>query len=543
MDKLRFLKSEQLTKNSDPNIEAFQDFIAKKSPEKGDLLTIDCLWNFFYESGTDEHGGSVGRMNLKPSIRAILDSYALTKDDLNLDEQIVLKTILLFQAIDQESRGDVAIFRPTAENLEPAFKGVGGMENGRVVSIADNLVLKRILFKKSGKVETFATMTMSGDFAEIERQKKSLRETVRTAALVDSANFIGDMKDTLTPAQKARYNLIAVTVDNFTQTINRITNETATYKINVIICFARNEDEQGKIYNLINEKIPDTRYHRLGFIDASSNLISRDVFDRWIENAANEKYWRGKDNALADKMNSNAADCLKEWRNSFETGSFVYYPAVKDDTVRRKGVSCQNADQLIDELRDNVRRLYPYSFDDAKITDTLFQSTNLRRLAEAGIEQEKYSMLNEKSIRVVLGDVWQMSAKYWEIYPDLSISRYQRQFMRFASEVFGVTEDISVEQSAQKLRLKLIDLGYPFWCYVEAAEDRYRKFLGYLADISNSKQNDSISALAERAGQFLSDNPSAFRALKNFLTARSVNVESRRATASGCTIRELPSTT
>ena len=67
-------------KNSDPNIKAFQEFIATKSPEDGDLLTIDYLWNFFYESGTDEHGGNVGRMNLKPSIRAILDSYTLNKD-------------------------------------------------------------------------------------------------------------------------------------------------------------------------------------------------------------------------------------------------------------------------------------------------------------------------------------------------------------------------------------------------------------------------------------------------------------------------------
>ena len=105
-------------KNSDPNIKAFQEFIATKSPEDGDLLTIDYLWNFFYESGTDEHGGNVGRMNLKPSIRAILDSYTLNKDRLNLDEQVVFKTILLFQAIDQESGGSVDLFHPTEKNLD-----------------------------------------------------------------------------------------------------------------------------------------------------------------------------------------------------------------------------------------------------------------------------------------------------------------------------------------------------------------------------------------------------------------------------------------
>ena len=79
-------------KNNDPNVKAFQDFIATKSPDDGDLLTIDdYLWIFFYESGTDEHGGNVGSMNLKPSIRVILDSYSLNKDILNLDEQAVLR--------------------------------------------------------------------------------------------------------------------------------------------------------------------------------------------------------------------------------------------------------------------------------------------------------------------------------------------------------------------------------------------------------------------------------------------------------------------
>ncbi|MBR6887677.1 MAG: hypothetical protein IKN16_04455 [Selenomonadaceae bacterium] len=610
-------------KNSDPNIKAFQDFIATKSPEDGDLLTIDYLWNFFYESGTDEHGGNVGRMNLKPSIRAILDSYALNKDNLNLDEQAVLKTILLFQAIDQESGGSVAIFRPTEKNLELAFTGVADMENGRAVTIANDLLRKEILFKKPskpGEADTFAAMALGGDFAEIERLKKSIADNVRTAELVESARLLETI--TLTAAQKCRYVLHAVTADNFTLTINRITNEKENYQIKAVVCFARNEDEQNKIYNLLNGALRNERYHGLVFIDATSNLISREVFTRWVENAANEKYWRNKEPSLADKMKNNAADCLKEWYNSFAGGSFVYYAATKNASDERRGISCQSADKITDELKDNVRRLYPYSFDNANITDTLFLSTNLKRLSEAGIKQEEFSMLKANSIKVVLRDAWQMSEKYWEVYPQANISRLkieldaliksaiesnssisfddifswliergfmpvniyafltgfllkeyagdpyrfsagldgnfggamsvaklaecigdsikqtqtptrnyrpkyleimspnQRQFMLFATEIFGVAEDVSVEQSAQKLRLKFKNLGYPLWCYVEAADDYYKNFLGWLADIANSKQAVSVSALAERAGQFLLNNPAAFHDLKLFLTAQ-----------------------
>ena len=607
-------------KNSDPNIKAFQDFIATKSPENGDLLTIDYLWNFFYESGTDEHGGNVGRMNLKPSIRTILDSYALNKNNLNLDEQVVLKTILLFQAIAQESGGDVDIFRPTVKNLELAFTGVASKENGRAVTIANDLVRKEILFiKPDKKGRTFAAMALGGDYAEIERLKKTIKDNVRTSELVESANLLDVIPRT--PSQKFRYDLRVATADNFTLTINRFTNEKEDYRIKTVVCFARNEDEQNKLYNFIGGAITNPRYLRLVIIDASSNLINRDLFNRWLENSANEKYWRGKDDSLANKMKSNAEDCLKEWSNSFVNGSFVYYPAVRDEREKRRGISCQNADGLTEEFKDNVRRLFPYSFDDANITDTLFLSTNLKKLPEAGILQEEFSMLKKNQIKTVLGDVWQMSGKYWEVYPDLNISRLkieldalikaeidksvrisfddifnfllergfmplniyafltgfllkeyaadpyrysagidgnmggamtaqklaecvgdsikqalnpvtknyrpkfleimsanQRQFMEFASKIFGVTEDVSVEQSAQKLRLKLKNLGYPLWCYVAAAADEYKDFLYLFAEIANSKKAVSISALAERAGQFLINNPAAFNDLKNFFT-------------------------
>ena len=496
------------------------------------------------------------------------------------------------------------------------------MENGAAVTIANNLERKNILYKRPGKPgepETFAAMALSGDFAEIEREKKSVAENVRTADLVASGRLIETI--TLTAAQKIRYLLYPVAADNFTATINRITNEQEDFRIKAVVCFARNVDEQNKIHVLLSGAIRNERYRQLVFIDASANLLSREIFTRWVENSANEKYWRPKDSGQANQYKSNAADCLKEWYNSFESGAFVYYPATKT-ADERKGISCQGVDRITEELKDNVRKIFPYAFDDANITDTLFLATNLKKLAEAGALQEEFSMLKANLIKIVLGDAWQMSGKYWEIFPDMNISRLkleldalikseigkhvrisfdkifshllergfmplniyafltgfllkeyaadpyrfsagldgnlggamtaaklaeciseslkqatssaknlrpkfleimspnQRQFMLFAAEIFGVTEDVSVEQSAQKLRGKLKNLGWPLWCYVEAADEEYENFLRLLAEIANSRQSVSVSALAEQAGQFLSDNPVAFHDLKNFLTAK-----------------------
>ena len=605
-------------KNTDENVKAFQDFISTKSPNDGDVLTVSYLWHFFYDSGTDEHGGNVGRMNLPPSIRAILDTYVLNKENLSYEEQEVLKTVLLFQAIDQDLGGTVDIFRPTEKNLELAFIGDSNLENGRGVKIANDLVRRSILFRKPGKVETFAAMALSGDYAEMDRLKKEIADGARTADLVASANLLEVIN--LTDSQKHRYALQAVTADNFTAIINRITNEPETYKIKVVVCFARTTDEQHKIQNLIGGAIGNERYRRLVFIDASANLIVGDIFSRWVDNSANERYWRGKDNALADKMKNNAHDCLVEWRDSFGNGFFLYYPATKDDNEERKGISCQGAAKVTEELKLNVRKIFPYSFDDAQVKGTNFMSSSLKRFVDAGANQEAYSSMGAGEAKKILGDVWQMSGKYWEVYPNLNISQLkieldtmikselekstrisfdeitahllergfmplniyafltgflmkdyavdpyrfsggidgslggamsvqklsecindsfkqvsnpsknyrqkyleimsvnQRQFMTFAAEIFGVTEDVSVEQSAQKLRLKLKNLGYPFWCYVDAAADEYKDFLRLLMEIANSSQAVSISALSERAGQFLINNPVTFHDLKNFLT-------------------------
>lgn len=605
-------------KNNDPNVEAFQDFIAKKSPEDGDLLTVDCLWNFFYESGKDEHGGNVGRMNLRPTIRTILDSYALNKENLSPDEQIVLKTILLFQAIAQESRKDINFFRPTEKNIELAFTGVSQMENGFAVNIANELVRKEILFKKPGKIETFAVMAVNVDFAEIERLKNSIYKNVKTSYLVESAKLLGTL--IFTAAQKCRFIPVAVTVDNFSTTLNRLAVENEEYKINLIFCFARNDDEQNKIYTLLRNALSNERYKKFVFVDASSNLINSEIFKRWVEHSANEKYWRGKENDLADKMKSDAYDCLKEWRESFSVGSFVYYPAVKSFDKKRNGISCQNVENIIGEMTDNVRRLYPYSFDDARIVDTLFLSNSLKKFSEAGIKQIEFSVLRTNSIKLLLGDAWHISEKYIEVYPDAKISRLkieidtlikneleknirisfedifrfliergfmplniyafltgfllkeyaadpyryssdvegnqggamnpqklaeciseaikqffnpsknyrpkyieimspnQRLFMEFAAKVFNVTEDISVEKSAEKLRVKFKNLNYPLWCYVDSVDGKYLEFIQILKEIVLSKQSVSVSALAESAGEFLADNPNTNDDLKNLLS-------------------------
>ena len=603
-------------KNSEPNVKAFQYFIATKSPEDGDLLTVDGLWNFFYESGTDSSGGLIGKMNLPESIRTILDTYSLNKRDLTEEEQTVLKAILLFQSMDQASHGNVELFHPTEKNIELAFAGVETFENGRAVNIANDLADKEIVYKKKDQAGTFAAKATSINLAEIERIRKTLLEKKKTIDLVADADLLSTI--TLTPALKERYLLHAVTVDNFTSTLSQIISGKPDYHINCAICFARNAEERFTIKELLGGALNDTKNNRLAFIDASTNFINDNVFDAWLDATAREKYHRATNPDLANECKSESESHLKNWRDALEIGSFVFYPAL-NHAAKRKGVTYWNIDKLRFPMLDNVQQLFEFSFDNVRIPDTLFASGYLKRLAEAGIRREEYSMFKTGSAATIFGNIWIENVKYWRTYPSLRLSRLkieldamiksaiaansrisfddiigylvtrgfmpvnvyaviigfllkeygaepyrvssgndtnigatmniqklaecigesmkpgknhrpkyleilspnQKKFIEFVAVILNLPEESSVERSANQLRTKLKSLRYPFWCYVAIAKENYKDFLRLLTEIANLKQTISIAAMAEQAGQFLTDNPKSFLELKDLLTAES----------------------
>ena len=79
------------------------------------FVTIDMLWNFFYETGSQK---------LADGIREVLSCYTQKMDkELMEDEKRVLKVILLLQAISERMSGNRDIFLPNNKNLTLAFEG------------------------------------------------------------------------------------------------------------------------------------------------------------------------------------------------------------------------------------------------------------------------------------------------------------------------------------------------------------------------------------------------------------------------------------
>lgn len=603
-------------KNETEDLHAFQWFIENHDPEELELLTIEYLWDFFYEHGTDEHGNGVGKNNLDSVVRLILDTYTQSGTALNEEQRAVLKTVLMMQAISQKFGDGLELFVPNAKNLNLAFEGTDYANNHGYHIAKNQLVKKGILYEKPGNPPTFAAAAVSGDQAAIDQIKQKYRAETRTGKLIADGKF-GEVLS-LTPGQRFRYIVTAVSFENFTFTVNRIINEGEDYHIQAIIAFARTEEEQRKLRNTLKEILKEARYNRIVFVDASANLMGIDRFDQWVDHVANEEYWRPKDTTLADDLKKKAGDVIKEWEKDIKEGEFVIYPASTEEAVERVGFSCPKMSRLIEELDRVILARYPLSFDNANLPERFFNANTLPSYAKEGINEYTKSKDQQSAVSALLKGVWQVPGNYWETQPSLPISklkikidtfikdsfqkdvriqigeifsvlmengfmpcnlysfltgfllkeytgeeyRYgvgiggdeggkmtseklgdyigeyikhvntpiknyrekylevmtqnQKTFIEFTEDVFSIDGHLSVEQTVNKIRNRLKELGYPIWCYKKIDINNLEVFIDRLGIIANS-QKESISSLADSFGGLLSKVPDAASNLKSLL--------------------------
>lgn len=605
--------------NSD-NLQAFQWFINHHSPDDEQILTIDYLWNFFYERGTDENTLGTGRSNLDIAIATILDAYPSNESKLgSLDEKRVLKAVLMMQAISKKLNNGVELFRPTDRNIMLAFEGDDSLENGRATNIIRNLlVTKKILYIDSnGRVDEYAAAAVAGDQVQIDAIKERLRKETKTMTLLNAGNI--DTAFNFPTSIQARYIFTNATVDNFTTSINRIVNERKTYQFHAVICYARNEDEQRKMRSLIEEAVKEFVYKDIVFIDASANIMGSDRFDRYIDVAAQEEYWRPKDGKLADDKQKNKTELLGEWKTILESGNFVVY------TTSSSKTPCGSLKLLSTALADLVLKVYPLSFDNAKVSDNFFTNGKWADSAKRGIRLRKNvdftkpGIFTEKAVRNMMGDVIG-AADYVKDFPGNSVSKLkeeleqmiqdvfrtevrisigdiydylmdlgfmpcdlyaflagfllseyagepyrfsigaagdnggvmtpdtlgdyigeyikyknnpfkgykekfieimtqdQKAFVDFAHNAFDVPENLSVEQAASRVRVRLRDIGFPVWCYKCIDTNNLEGFIDKLADIANAKAGETVPTLAGQLGKMLTQVPTASKNLAALIT-------------------------
>ncbi|HUM43427.1 MAG TPA: hypothetical protein PKI14_10810 [Fervidobacterium sp.] len=600
-------------KNADTeDLKAFQWFINNHSPDNADILTIDYLWNFFYEKGTDEYVFGAGKSILDTIIRTILDAFPLNEDKLLYDEKRVLKTVLMMQAISQKLGDSMELFRTTDQNINYAFEGTD-LEDNRAVNIAKKLVRDGILYTKpiGGGKSQYAAAAVSGDQAQIDKIKKRIVGDTKTISLVLEGDLVSALS--LSPALRFRYDVTPVTCENFTATINRITNEPSSYKFHAVMSFARNDEEQNRIHVLLKNAMKDDRYQRLVFVDASSSVLGAERFNQWVECVANEEYWRAKDGKLANEMSRKAKTVLEDWKTDIDNGPFTVY-----SMYAKTGEPYVSATSALTALSNVVIRRYPLSFDNARVSEQMFAVSGLPSGAKYGISQKCGGVYHQSFIVPLMQGTWHIP-NYWEKTPTLPLSklkqkvdamigaafdrdgriavgdvfdelmeegfmpcnlysfltgfllkeyaadtyRYsdgetgdkmsvdklaeiigeyikhkntpilhyrekyievmtkeQKAFIDFAQVVFGFPDNLSVEQTAVRLRSKLKEFGYPIWCFKEIDIYGLDDFIDKIAALANpDNSGDSVAKIASTIGHMSLQNPTAAGNLATLLTS------------------------
>ena len=390
---------------------AFQWFIQNCGPlDENPLLTIDMLWNFFYD---------MGKESLALSIRQILDNYPrLCRAKLLEDEKRILKAVLLFQAISFEVRDSVDLFLANEKNLNSAFEG-SDLE-GTASRIAEKLVGDKILFKKIiGKNEVYSVLIGEVADGQIDKYKKKY-ETKTTTSLITEGCL--DEAIELPAALKLRYKLIYASITDFEQNAKKWINEAQQDQkhLYAVVTFAKDTSERMLLHQKITTKLSDNLDTSVVFIDCSKTVLGEEKFDEWVEYKAKADFHSGKDKDQSTQNTNYANDVLKIWRNNIKGGEFVYY-----SKERLNGETLATEEALIDELRSYNRKIYSHGLECYNVIANMWALNAARQGAECGLKEEiagtfRSSNQNTK-LEVALAGAWGIS-NYWISSPALNIS-------------------------------------------------------------------------------------------------------------------------
>ena len=479
-------------KNEDADLHAFQWYINNHGPEDDNeeevILTIDYLWDFFYENGVDDLRGGVGRRNLDLSISMVLDTYPHNEARLsNDDEKRVLKIILMMQAISQRFAGSLDILHPTARNVELACEGIYN-ESKYPLTIANNLVKKGILYKKSGKDEEYAAASMSGDQAQIENIKTHIRENTTTFDLLQGIR--AEELLSLAPSQKVRFSIDVVTKDMWSSTIKKKPNIKG-YQIKALLLIARNQDEREFLRNNMTGHL-DSKFV---FIDATESMMDPEEYEVWLENYAESEYWKQKDGTLSREKEGRAEKSLTTWKNSISHGSFVLYGGENND-----GVNCDNIKALQSELAGIVLTHYPLSFDHISVNENLYSSQKFVHCAKNGILQTAKGICQGPDMQRLLNGIWSYEGRYWEEaqYQKYEITKLKLKIDKFIDAELRKNVRVSIgdiyEQLAKEgfmpCNLYALLMGF---LLKEYTKSEYRYSVGQGGDESGSMTSDKLA--------------------------------------------------
>lgn len=438
-----FIKS-----SSSEESKSFQWFISEYGPEsEWPMLTVDMLWDFCYGRGVD---------NLSARASSILNVFYNQKS-LTKDESTVLKTVLLMQAISEETAssleqsegGTLNLLRATDQNLGYVFEGIREWQGAKAGNIAKQLANKGILSKTTENDKSYyKASVLSGDESKITEYKKDILKNTNMTTLIQngelSKNLFSDVPNALKVRlsdQKDGFQLDVVSSSDLKKTLEKLRNKESVWKFHCLIAVAKTTEDVTTFRSTLKKAAAEEENKNIIFLDALDTPFGESAFDKYVEYEAKARYNEGSNGEECRRLNKKALDiCGPEWIKRISEGRFFLYTYEDSD-----GQSLGNQEAVIEALKKIVIKKFPHLFDFEKgITETQFKTSNLRQSAKSGILQKSESVMKgvEKSI---LPQVWKVE-DYWDSHGTLPISIIKKALDKKIQESFTKSGQISMEE-------------------------------------------------------------------------------------------------
>lgn len=432
----------------DLDVHAFQWFIQNTRPDSDrSLLTVDMLWDFFYEKGKDY---------LTSDIKLILDTYP-QQTNLTEKEKVVLKTILIMQAVDQRLGGTIPVLKATDQNLSYAFEGDWDVYENECKSIAKALVKKGVLIQTpvaDGK-QVYSAAVLAGDGAKIDRLKDEVRKNGTITKLVEEGTQLASALS-LTPPLRLRYAvntdtgaLPVVTVTNFVKMMDQLKVKDTSWHFFAVLALARTEEEAQTFRNMIKKTIGNAEYKTILVIDALSSPLGLELFEEYVSYSAMSMYYNGNNNQQSKDNARKAREVLdRTWRDRIHDGSFIVWSYANQDGEKATGA---NAVHTI--MQTVVLNRYNHVPDFTKgMTESQLKNTQTKQVAKYGFGLSDVKGLIAGCEKTVLGKVWNRDT-YWsdqELEKE-PISIIKRSVDKLIHEAFRENGRISIDEICELL--------------------------------------------------------------------------------------------
>lgn len=438
----------------DLDVHAFQWFIQNTRPDSDrSLLTVDMLWDFFYEKGKDY---------LTSDIKLILDTYP-QQTNLTEKEKVVLKTILIMQAVDQRLGETIPVLKATDQNLSYAFEGDWDVYENECKSIAKALVKKGVLIQTpiaDGK-QVYSAAVLAGDGAKIDRLKDEVRKNGTITKLVEEGTQLASALS-LTPPLRLRYAvntdtgaLPVVTVTNFVKMMDQLKVKDTSWHFFAVLALARTDEEAQTFRNMIKKTIGNAEYKTILVIDALSSPLGLELFEEYVSYSAMSMYYNGNNNQQSKDNARKAREVLdRTWRDRIHDGSFIVWSYANQDGEKATGA---NAVHTI--MQTVVLNRYNHVPDFTKgLTESQLKNTQTKQVAKYGFGLSDVKGLIAGCEKTVLGKVWNRDT-YWsdqELEKE-PISIIKRSVDKLIHEAFRENGRISIDEICE-----LLETAYGF---------------------------------------------------------------------------------